>query len=170
MPADDRELAPLTYTYKGKVYPSYLKGGNAVSYVAAFAKEFCRGEGLDVGGYLDWTLPGARAVNVTNNDGYDAYNLPPGQYDYIFSSHCLEHVPDYVRALQTWKAALKAGGVLFLYLPHPDMEYWLPQNNPKHLHLFHPADVEKLLTDLGFATVLRSERDLYWAFSVIGIL
>lgn len=170
MSADDLGQSALTYTYKGKVYPSYLKGGNACSYVAAFAKEFCRGDGLDVGGYLDWTLPGARAVNVTNDDGYDAYNLPEGPYDYIFSSHTLEHVPDYVRALRTWKAALKPGGVLFLYLPHPDMEYWLPQNNPKHLHLFHPADVEKLLLDLGFPTVLRSERDLYWAFSVVGIL
>ena len=167
-----RDLNPssLVYTYKGRTYPSYLKGGNACSYIAAFAQEFCRGEGLDVGGYLDWTLPGARAINIVNDDSFDAYHLPEGRYDYVFSSHTLEHVPDYIRALETWKASLKPDGVLFLYLPHPDMEYWLPQNNRKHLHIFHPADVEKLLLDLGFTTVLRSERDLYWAFSVVGLL
>ncbi len=169
MPEQELDGSDLVFDYKGRTYPTYLKGGNACSYIAAFAKEFCKGEGLDIGGYLDWTLPGARAINIVNNDGFDAYTLPEGLYDYIFSSHTLEHVADYVRALEGWKAHLKPGGVLFLYLPHPDMEYWLPQNNRKHLHLFYPADMEKLLRDIGFHTVIRSERDLYWAFSVVGM-
>ena len=166
--SDDTDSA-LTFVYKGTVYPSHIKRGNACSYVLPFAKEFCKGEGLDIGGYNDWTFPGARAVNVTNSDGLDAFNLPPGSYDYIFSSHTLEHIADYAGALRLWKSRLKPGGVLFLYLPHPDMEYWLPQNNAKHVHVFHPDDVQKVLHDLGFETVLKSERDLYWSFSVIGI-
>lgn len=164
------QAAPLFYEYKGKTYPAYLKSGNACSYVMPFAMEFCKGVGLDIGGYLDWTLPGARAINITRDDGFDAYNLPPGTYDYIFSSHTLEHVPNYVQALNVWKAHLRPGGVLFLYLPHPDMEYWLPQNNPKHIHMFRPDDVEKLLRDLGFSHVMASQRDLYWAFAVVAVL
>jgi hypothetical protein len=155
------------YEYKGNLYPNYLKKGNACSFVLPYAKEFCSGNGLDIGGFFEWTFPGARAINIANNDGYDAYTLPDGQYDYIFSSHTLEHLTNYVEALTYWKSKIKKGGILFLYLPHPDMEYWLPQNNPKHLHVFYPEDLKKLLQDIGYQEVMTSERDLYWSFSVV---
>lgn len=158
------------FEYKGKVYPSYIRTGNAASYVIPFAKEFCKGDGLDIGGFFEWIFPGALPINILIEDEWDAYNLPDRKYDYIFSSHTLEHLPDCVRALECWKKHLKSDGVLFLYLPHPDMEYWLPQNNRKHWHSFYPKDIHKLLKDLGFTYVLSSERDLYWSYSVVGIL
>ena len=160
----------LVFEYKNKVYPSYIKTGNAASYVIPFAKEFCKGEGLDIGGFFDWTFPGAKPINITIDDKFDAYNLPDKKYDYIFSSHTLEHLPDCVRALEYWKAHLISDGVLFLYLPHPDMGYWLPQNNRKHLHSFYPKDIHRLLEDIGFNCVLSSERDLYWSYTVVGML
>ena len=89
------------------------------------------------------------------------------KYDYIFSSHTLEHLPLYVKALEHWKTRLKKNGVLFLYLPHPDMEYWNPQNNRKHYHLFDPLNLVKVLKDLGYSNIISSERDLYWSFSLI---
>jgi len=156
------------FNYKNKTYPAYIRQGNACSFIVPYAKEFCRGKGLDIGGYFDWTFPGARPVNILNQDGYDAYNLPKGRYDYIFSSHTLEHLPDYVKALHYWKRHLKPGGVMFLYLPHPDMDYWLPQNNPKHLHSFSPELMRKLFCDIGMKDVLCSERDLYWSFAIVG--
>jgi len=158
------------YSYKGILYPKYLKNGNANAFIEPFAKHFCKGQGLDIGGFFEWTLPGARAINILNNDGLDAFCLPEKKYDYIFSSHTLEHLQNYVEVLKYWKAHLKKNGVLFLYLPHPDMEYWLPQNNRKHLHVFYPEEIHKLLKDMGFKYVLYSERDLYWSFAVVGIL
>lgn len=95
-------------------------------------------------------------------------NLPDGKWDFIFSSHCLEHLTNPVAALEHWKSKLCAGGVLFLYLPHPDMTYWLPQWNRKHLHSWRPEDMETMLRDLGFVDVIRSERDLAWSFAVVG--
>lgn len=160
----------LLFQYKDSLYPSYIKAGNAASYIVPFAKEFCKGYGLDIGGFFDWTFPGAIPINIVLDDQWDAYNLPDEQYDYIFSSHTLEHLSDYVEALRYWKDHLKGNGVLFLYLPHPDMEYWRPQNNRKHLHLFYPIDMRDLLIDIGFEDVLYSERDLYWSFSIVGIL
>lgn len=156
-----------TFEYKGSLYPMYLKHGNACSFCLPFAQQFCKGSGLDIGGEGDWIFPGARAINTKFTDGYHALNLPEGPYDYVFSSHALEHVPDYIRALEYWKTFLKANGVLFLYLPHPDMEYWRPENNRKHLHLFHPADLEAALKSLGYRDVLMSGRDLYWSFSAV---
>ena len=158
------------FYYGGNLYPEYIKQGNANIFVEPFAKHFCKGKGLDIGGFSGSTFPNAKPINILNNDGFDAYHLPKGKYDYIFSSHTLEHLYDYVGALEYWKKYLKENGVLFLYLPHPDMEYWLPQNNRKHLHLFYPEDIHKLLEDLGFKHVLHSERDLYWSFVVVGIL
>jgi len=89
-------------------------------------------------------------------------------YDYIFSSHCLEHLADPISALEYWKTKIRKGGVLFLYLPHPEMEYWLPQNNRKHLHSWYPEDMVKIINDLGFTDVIYSERDLEWSFAVVG--
>lgn len=163
-------MSSILMTYKGKAYPKYLREGHAASYIFPFAQQFCKGKGLDIGGLVGCHFPEAQIVNIVENDGYDAYKLPSGTFDYIFSSHTLEHLPDYIKALEYWKSVLTEDGVLFLYLPHPEMEYWLPQNNRKHLHCFYPEMMEKTLKDIGFNTVFVSGRDLYWSFCVIGVL
>jgi|GEM_PF-1577411 len=162
---EGEDAEPMIFDYKGSLYPDYLKRGNACRFIKPIAQHFCRGRGVDVGAG-PWPLEGAYPVDI--RDGRDAMDLPKGQFDYVFSSHCLEHLVDPVAALEHWKTRLKPGGVLFLYLPHPDMEYWLPQNNRKHLHQWRPADVAKLVADLGFSSVIHSERDLCWSFSVVG--
>jgi len=153
------------YEYKGLVYPDYLKRGNAMRFIQAVALQFCKGEGVDVGAN-EWPLPGARVVEA--KVGGDAYSLPGNRWDYVFSSHCLEHLHDPVRALEHWKSKLRSGGTMFLYLPHPEMEYWLPQNCKKHLHSWYPTQMKHLVEDVGFENVLHSDRDMAWSFSVVG--
>jgi SAM-dependent methyltransferase len=155
----------VIFDYKGRTYPTYLRDGNACQAIAPIALHFCVGNGLDVGAGR-WPLPGAQPVELKS--GGDAMELPHGQWDYIFSSHCLEHLANPIAALRHWQKRLRVGGVLFLYLPHPDMEYWLPQNNAKHLHSWSPASAAKIVIDLGFVNVLHSERDMAWGFSVVG--
>lgn len=156
----------MIFEYRGSLYPEYLKNGNACRFIAPTAKEFCTGIGLDVGAGR-WPLPGA--IPVDAKDGRDAMALPSGEYDYIFSSHCLEHLANPIAALEHWKTRLKVGGVLFLYLPHPEMTYWLPQNCRKHLHTWAPAQMAQIVNDLGFFDVIHSERDLAWGFAVVGV-
>lgn len=156
----------LLFEYKGELYPDYLKRGNACRFILPTALEFCKGRGFDVGAGR-WPLPGAIPVDIGH--GVDAYHLPEGDdLDFVFSSHCLEHLADPVRALQGWRDRLRPGGCLFLYLPHPAMRYWNPQHCRKHLHLFHPEDVAQMLRDLGFVDVIHGERDLAWSFAVVG--
>ena len=155
----------MIYEYKGKLYPDYLKTGNACQFIAPAALKFCQGNGIDVGASI-WPLGDSIPIDVKT--GGDALNLPEGQYDYVFSSHCLEHLEDPVKAILHWKTRIKKGGVLFLYLPHPDMEYWLPENCAKHLHSFTPHQIVNLLTLIGFKNILHSERDLAWGFAVVG--
>ncbi len=161
-------LSDLIFDYKGNTYPDYLRRGNACQFIVPVAKKFCVGDGLDVG-CGEWPLDGAQGIDIKKGD--DAMSLPVGQvggYDFIFSSHCLEHLENPIAALKHWKGRIKAGGVLFLYLPHPDMEYWLPQNCDKHLHSWQPEEIVKILRDLGFKNILHSQRDMAWGFSVVG--
>lgn len=156
----------MIFDYKGGTYPAYLKTGNAMSFIAPAAKHFCKGYGVDVGAGR-WPLDGAIPIDLM--DAGDAMALPHGPYDFVFSSHCLEHLADPIGALIHWREKIRKGGVLFVYLPHPDMEYWLPQNNRKHLHSWRPADMAKIFADLGFTDIIHSERDLYWAFACVGL-
>lgn len=153
------------FEYQGATYPEYLKHGNAMQFIEPVAKHFCRGYGLDIGCGA-WPLKTARPIDLKR--GEDALELPAGQWEYIFSSHCLEHLPNPVAAIEHWKTRLVDGGVMFLYLPHPDMRYWRPENCRKHLHLFWPADVAAMLKALGFVDVIHSERDMAWSFAAIG--
>jgi SAM-dependent methyltransferase len=156
----------MLFHYRDKLYPTYLRHGNAMQFIAPIAQQFCQGEGFDVG-CGQWPLPGARPIDVSR--GNDALALPDEECDYVFSSHCLEHLDDPVAAIEHWKSRIRSGGILFLYLPHPDMTYWRPQHCRKHRHLFWPADVAEMLRDLGFEDVIHSERDLAWSFSVCGM-
>lgn len=155
----------MLYEYRGGLYPDYLKSGNARQFIQPAADHFCRGRGLDVGAGK-WALPGAVAVDLEY--GGDALDLPAGPWDYVFSSHCLEHVADPIAAIEHWKSRIRPGGVLFLYLPHPDMTYWLPQHCRKHRHSWRPTEMAEILRDIGFVNVLHSERDLAWSFAVVG--
>ena len=155
----------LLFEYDGITYPDYLKRGNAMQFIAPTAAKFCVGNGLDVGAGR-WKFSGAQPVDMT--DGGEAMALPEGQWDYIFSSHCLEHLVNPIAALEHWKTRLRVGGVLFLYLPSSAMRYWNTTRNRKHLHEWEPAQMARILRDLGFVDVIYGERDLAWSFAVVG--
>lgn len=153
--------------YKGRKYPAFQASGFAARFVFPFAKEVCKGIGYDIGcNREEWKLPSSRGIDKCFYDDYDAMNLPDPKVDYIFSSHCLEHINDWVGALDYWITKLRASGVLFLYLPHPDQEYWLPWNNRKHLHVLYP-DVIRHYLEERFINVFVSDRDLNHSFVAV---
>ncbi len=155
--------------FKGEYYPEFQASGNAARFIIPFAKEVCQGVGYDIGcNREEWALPGARPIDLLLTPEWNANKLPDGLVDYIFSSHCLEHVEDWVGTLDYWCEHLKFNGVLFLYLPHPDQSYWRPWHNRKHRHVLSP----QLLRDYfaaksGFWKAYVSERDLNHSFAVI---
>lgn len=51
-----------------------------------------------------------------------------GTWDFVFSSHALEHIDGYKAALKEWWRLVKVGGYLGLYLPHKD---YYPRCEPK---------------------------------------
>jgi SAM-dependent methyltransferase len=144
-----------TVTFNNKKYPYFQSQGNAARFAIPFAREILSGVGLDIGcSKEEWAFPGAELIdsNITTDD-FHATHLPDFQFDYIFSSHCLEHVDNWVRVLQYWKTRLRIGGVLFLYLPHYSQEYWRPWNNSKHVNVLSPRMVRDFLTSDGWDNI-----------------
>jgi len=124
-----------TIKFNNKTYPILQTEGFASKFAFPFAKEICIGTGYDIGcGQEDWVLPGAIPIDpkITH---FSASDLPNEKVDYIFSSHCLEHLYDWVGVLDYWITKLKNNGIIFLYLPHYDQEYWRPWNNRKHKNI-----------------------------------
>ena len=51
-------------------------------------------------------------------EGTDLKTVPDETYDFVLSSHTLEHIANPIRALNEWKRVIKWGGVLLLCLPN----------------------------------------------------
>jgi hypothetical protein len=156
--------------YKGEIYPAYQAQGFASKFCFPFAKEVCKGIGYDIGcNREEWKFPGAIGIDpALENCVCDAMNLPIGTVDYIISSHCLEHLNNYIDVLDYWQTKIKSGGTLFLYLPHKKQRYWQPHNNRKHMHSLSAKLIKQYLKDRGcWKNIFASKRDLNHSFIVI---
>jgi SAM-dependent methyltransferase len=167
-------------TFKGKKYPKFQSEGFAARWAFPFAQEVCKGEGLDIGySKPEWKLPGAIGIDdgiMCTTDGEERFGAMDatmfgGIYDYIFSSHCLEHLNDWVGVLNYWIEKIRSGGVLFLYLPHPDQEYWKPWNNRKHVNILYPLELSAYFNqhqDVSWSKV--TSKDLNDSFYAVAII
>jgi len=157
-----------TINYNKSKYPEFQTQGNAAQFAIPYAKHVCIGTGIDVGcNREEWAYPGALMVDPAINE-YDALNFPYDNLDYVFSSHCLEHLYDWVDVLDLWTSRLKSGGTLFLYLPDYSQVYWRPWNNRKHLNIFTPEIIADYMKDTGYTNVFKSGVDLNNAFMIMG--
>jgi SAM-dependent methyltransferase len=148
--------------------------GNAKEWIEHEALALCGGTGLDIG-CGQWPLPGA--VGIDNWPCVNAYRLDfvkDGSLDYVFSSHCLEHLERPLDAMRLWAEKLKPGGVMFLYLPHPTMGVWNPESDeydPGAEHVWTPTyeAVAEMMHQCGLRRVRGSrDADGYWSFYIVG--
>lgn len=156
-----------TITFNNRTYPKLQSEGFASQYAFAFAEKFCKGNGVDVGySSQNWMFPRAlsgidlgRIHNPTGevyDESFSATSFPPSwsNLDFVFSSHVLEHLPDWVGVLDYWKTKLRPGGVCFLYLPNCDyQEYWRPFSNRKHINWLQPHMLESYFNSGGWRNV-----------------
>ena len=154
-------------------YPAFQAEGFAAKFAFPYAQQVCAGFGCDVGcNRKEWAFVDKHGIEALLVDPaicteYHALNLPPGSFDYIFSSHMLEHVADWVEVLNYWQTRLKRGGTLFLYLPHYSQTYWRPWHNRKHVHALTPDMLRDYLTDKGYTNIFVSGIDLNNSFMVM---
>lgn len=158
------------YKYKGTLYPIHLSNKSAAPFIFDKAKEYCDGDGIDIGG---GTSPFSGADLIENEKDQNAYCLDRYDdlsLDYVFSSHCLEHLEDWQRALTLWISKIKPGGTLFLYLPHQSMALWKPKGLwVGREHKWSPS-VKILLPFLRELNMdildAQFDKDAYWSFHI----
>lgn len=155
--------------FNGKMYPKFQALGNAAQFAIPYAKYFCKGIGYDIGcGKEQWAYPGSIPIDIQVKDQYTALNLPKSNVDYIFSSHCLQHLNDWVETMDYWYENLSIGGILFLYLPSYQQQYWRPWNNYKHKNVLSSEIIRDYMINKGYKNIFVSGIDLNYSFMVVG--
>lgn len=137
-----------------------------------FATRYFKGRGLDIGPGND-TLALFREFfpliqNITTydfpqqGDAQHLVNVDDGTFDFVYSSHCLEHLRDPVQALRNWIRVVKPGGYLVVQVPDEDLYeqgQWPSRYNSDHKLTFtikkakswSPVSVNVLDLLAGFA-------------------
>jgi SAM-dependent methyltransferase len=89
-----------------------------------FGEEFFVGHGIDIGaGYdplaaLHWPrMRSCRSWDMADGDAQFMPGVAPESYDFVYSSHCLEHMVHPGVALDYWWRILKPGGHLIVTVP-----------------------------------------------------
>lgn len=95
-----------------------------------FVRRYFCGAGVDIGGKPDPLIlykelfPLIESVKTWDLEDGDAQlmaGVKDATYDFVFSSHCLEHVHDPVEALRNWLRVLKPGGYIIFAIPEEDL-------------------------------------------------
>lgn len=114
-----------------------------------FHLKYFVGHGIDIGGkpdplskYCKFVFPGMGSVRIWDLEDGDAQymkGVPDNSFDFLHSSHCLEHLHDPERGLKNWIRIVKSGGYLIITIPDEDMYeggIFPSRYNPDHKHSF----------------------------------
>lgn len=86
-----------------------------------FFEKYCRGKGIDLGYGGDIVTPEAMGWDIEHGDAQTLKGIKDAEFDFVYSSHTLEHMDNAELSLKNWWRVLRPGGFLILYLPHRDL-------------------------------------------------
>ncbi|MCF6807308.1 class I SAM-dependent methyltransferase [Thiotrichales bacterium 19S9-12] len=98
--------------------------------IGAFHQRYFVGDGIDIGGKPDPTsqyigiFPLMRSVKIWDLEDGDAQymkGVEDNTYDFLVSSHCLEHLHSPKEGLSNWIRIVKPGGHLIVTIPDEDL-------------------------------------------------
>lgn len=129
---------------------------------------FTRGRGIDIGaGDYPLLIPECGAAQIEpwdtilgNGDATYMEGVKDETYDFVFSSHCLEHLSLAHIALRNWWRITKRGGFIIIAIPHRDLyekKNQLPSKwNGDHKH-FWLLDRNEPPCTFGILPLIRQE-------------
>lgn len=113
-----------------------------------YTRRYFVGHGIDVGGGNDSLaqflghfplMQSCRTWDIQDGDGQLLETIPDETFDFVYSSHCLEHLRDPIAGLNNWLRVLKKGGFLVVSVPDEDLYeggIWPSQKNLDHKFSF----------------------------------
>lgn len=145
-----------------KYHPAETSKAKGRRMKEGFYDKYIKGKGLDIGYGGDPIAPNCDVWDFEHGDAQFLEGVSENKYDYVYSSHTLEHMVDPSVALHNWFRVVKPGGYLIIYIPHRDLyekKKELPSRfNEDHKHYFLPTDSEAPNT-IGIKNLI--EKDLF---------
>jgi len=136
-----------------------------------FTRKYFKGCGIDIGGrpdplslYLEFfpLMQSVRVWDLEDGDAQYMQSVDDEAFDFVHSSHCLEHIVDPLEALRNWVRIIRPGGYVILTVPDEDLyeQGVFPSSfNQDHKHTFtikkgkswssRSINVTDMLCDLG---------------------
>jgi SAM-dependent methyltransferase len=79
------------------------------------------GNGIDIGCGKDPVVPNARMFDLEHGNANHITRYVSEQFDFVYSSHCLEHMLDAKAAIREWWQLVRPSGYLFIIVPDEDL-------------------------------------------------
>lgn len=114
----------------------------------AYHLHFFAGDGLDIGGGDDplgrWVhafarMKSCRTWDKADGDAQELIGVASDSFDFVASSHCLEHLHKPAKSLANWIRVVKPGGFISVSVPDAGLYegwVWPSRYNADHKHLF----------------------------------
>ena len=90
-------------------------------YWGELERRVIRGRGIDIGCGPDPVTPEVRRFDLADGDANVITRHVTEQFDFVYSSHCLEHMHDPRATILEWWQLVKPGGHLFVVVPDEDL-------------------------------------------------
>ncbi|MBL1213612.1 MAG: class I SAM-dependent methyltransferase [Ignavibacteriae bacterium] len=123
-----------------------------------FFENYCKGKGLDIGFGGDLIVPNAQGFDFEHGDAHFLEGIENESFDFVYSSHTLEHMVDPEAAIKNWFRVVKKGGYLIVFIPHRDLyekKKTLPSKfNPTHKQFFL-IDKDELPDTIGIVPFVK---------------
>jgi tetratricopeptide (TPR) repeat protein len=152
----------------------------------AFQSRYFVGHGIDIGAGEDTLgqfvgafpkMESVRAWDISDGDAQYMNGVGDESFDFVHSSHCLEHLADPREALHHWLRILKPGGFLIVTIPDEDLyeggqwpslrnqdhrwSFTIQRHRARHDHSINVLDlVREFAVDIECESV-RQLRDFY---------
>lgn len=119
-----------------------------------FEETYLQGVGIDIGCGNDLVCSNAEPFDLEHGDAQNISKFKKSNsFDFVHSSHCLEHMQDPRNALEAWWAILKPGGYFIIVVPDEDLYEqgeWPSKYNPAHKATFTLNDKSNSWSPVSF--------------------
>ncbi len=90
-------------------------------YFGILEKKVFNGKGIDIGCGKDPVFKDVKSFDVQDGDANEITNYVKEKFDFVFSSHCLEHMKNPFYTIKQWYQLVKDKGYLYIFVPDEDL-------------------------------------------------